>query len=90
MMNYASTAGEILKVCIEEVLGGVDIEDENDSALFAIDRRQDVLLREFANLQNVSLMSARKAMKQPNEKAVSSGDDQYFRSRYPDFPLWSQ
>ena len=89
MIQYAATAvGPI-----EAISGGVGVFPTSASgkqtvALDTVKQRLEILLDKFEETQGINLKQARKAMKPENEKAVQKGDAKFFRTRYPDFPLW--
>ncbi len=91
MIDYVSKAVELLQ-SVESRLGDTphdpsDGEEPTDAQLKY--ERIEILLKEIDSLSVVSLMAARVSMKPENEKALQMADVSYFRSRYPEFPLWT-
>ncbi|MDA1089796.1 MAG: hypothetical protein O3A85_05730 [Proteobacteria bacterium] len=89
MIHYAATADKIFELMYGDA-GAIPTSDSGGQTieLDTVKKRLEILLGKFEEIQGVSLMQARKAMKRENEKAVQKGDTSYFRSRYPDFSLW--
>lgn len=88
MIRYAVTSVDTF----ERVWKGAvptSISGSRTVDFITIKKHQDILLSALRNLQGVSLMQAREAMKRENERAVQKGDAKFFRSQYPDFPMWN-
>ena len=91
MIHYASTAVEPLELMYEgHVAIPTSVSGEQTVKLDTVKERLEILLGKLEEVQGVSLLQARKAMTRENEKAIQKGDATYFRSRYPDFPLWGE
>lgn len=90
MIHYAATSVEPVEL-IFGATGTVptSVSGNETVDLDKVKLRLKILLSTIQNLQNVSLMQARKEMKRENEQAVQKGDAKFFRSQYPDFPMWN-
>ena len=91
MIHYAATAVEPLEEIFEAV-GPIPTSFWGDQTveLDIVKERLGILLDKLEKILGAGLMQARKGMKRENEYAVQNGDSTYFRSKYPDFPLWGE
>ena len=92
MTHYTAFAIEPLKL-IWESEGSIptSVSGVQTVGLDTVKRRLVILLDKLDEIQGFGvkhLIRARMAMKRENEMAVEKGDTSFFRSRYPDFPLW--
>jgi hypothetical protein len=89
MIHFAATA----IVPMETVTQGVDKFPTTKSGketveIETVKQRHETLLDRFDEMGRVSGSDSPPAMKPENRRAIERADSKFFRTRYPDFPLW--
>jgi hypothetical protein len=92
MIDYVSKAVELLENVESQIGDAPPVGDSSDETTDARLKREriEILLKEIDSLSVVSMMAARVSMKPENEKALQMADVTYFRTRYPESPLWTE